>query len=109
MLGLGVEQPSVRTAHTIRPERLFEFVRLKQDGKTGQRALRSRRGSERTQRRPEVLFDFRCDRNAFPPQNGDEPIRSEEHTSELQSLMRNSSAVFCLKTNNHHPLTKTLE
>src|SRR3546814_1301712 len=23
------------------------------------------------------------------------PIRSEEHTSELQSLMRNSSAVFC--------------
>src|SRR3546814_659096 len=71
MLGLGVEQPSVRTAHTIRPERLFEFVRLKQDGKTGQRALRSRRGSERTQRRPEVLFDFRCDRNAFPPQNGD--------------------------------------
>src|SRR3546814_5830404 len=24
-------------------------------------------------------------------------IRSEEHTSELQSLMRNSSAVFCLK------------
>src|SRR3546814_10359496 len=25
-------------------------------------------------------------------------IRSEEHTSELQSLMRNSYAVFCLKT-----------
>src|SRR3546814_5489270 len=25
-------------------------------------------------------------------------MRSEEHTSELQSLMRNSSAVFCLKT-----------
>src|SRR3546814_3374640 len=32
--------------------------------------------------------------------------RSEEHTSELQSLMRNSYAVFCLKnkniTNSHH-------
>src|SRR3546814_10159774 len=27
--------------------------------------------------------------------------RSEEHTSELQSLMRNSSAVFCLKKNKH--------
>src|SRR3546814_5789770 len=26
------------------------------------------------------------------------PDRSEEHTSELQSLMRNSYAVFCLKT-----------
>src|SRR3546814_4565962 len=25
-----------------------------------------------------------------------EPVRSEEHTSELQSLMRISSAVFCL-------------
>src|SRR3546814_1753201 len=27
-------------------------------------------------------------------------LRSEEHTSELQSLMRISYAVFCLKTNN---------
>src|SRR3546814_2423832 len=28
-------------------------------------------------------------------------LRSEEHTSELQSLMRISSAVFCLKKKNH--------
>src|SRR3546814_10375805 len=28
--------------------------------------------------------------------------RSEEHTSELQSLMRNSYAVFCLKKTNTH-------
>src|SRR3546814_8811644 len=28
-------------------------------------------------------------------------IRSEEHTSELQSLMRISYAVFCLKKNSH--------
>src|SRR3546814_9742601 len=28
---------------------------------------------------------------------GGGPMRSEEHTSELQSLMRNSYAVFCLK------------
>src|SRR3546814_4445506 len=27
----------------------------------------------------------------------DDELRSEEHTSELQSLMRNSYAVFCLK------------
>src|SRR3546814_5488016 len=27
-------------------------------------------------------------------------LRSEEHTSELQSLMRTSSAVFCLKKKN---------
>src|SRR3546814_6674006 len=30
-------------------------------------------------------------------------VRSEEHTSELQSLMRISYAVFCLKKNNKNP------
>src|SRR3546814_2433302 len=30
------------------------------------------------------------------------PSRSEEHTSELQSLMRISYAVFCLKKKNKH-------
>src|SRR3546814_8234918 len=34
-----------------------------------------------------------------PGQPGDQ--RSEEHTSELQSLMRNSYAVFCLKKKNN--------
>src|SRR3546814_11101756 len=34
-----------------------------------------------------------------PPQNS-EANRSEEHTSELQSLMRISYAVFCLKKKN---------
>src|SRR3546814_8283943 len=29
-------------------------------------------------------------------------LRSEEHTSELQSLMRHSSAVVCLKKNNQN-------
>src|SRR3546814_3888612 len=32
--------------------------------------------------------------------------RSEEHTSELQSLMRISYAVFCLKKKNKTPVTK---
>src|SRR3546814_5506431 len=38
------------------------------------------------------------------------PNRSEEHTSELQSLMRISYAVFCLKkkNNNHTILDYTL-
>src|SRR3546814_5663935 len=40
----------------------------------------------------------------------DPEYRSEEHTSELPSLMRNSSAVSCLQTNrnhnyNHYPTT----
>src|SRR3546814_10468994 len=29
-------------------------------------------------------------------------VRSEEHTSELQSIMRTSYAVFCLTTKNKH-------
>src|SRR3546814_7548405 len=33
-----------------------------------------------------------------PTANAAAPTRSEEHTSELQSLMRISYAVFCLKT-----------
>src|SRR3546814_10051287 len=35
------------------------------------------------------------------------PRRSEEHTSELQSLMRISYAVFCLKKNTNHQITVT--
>src|SRR3546814_10275761 len=34
-----------------------------------------------------------------------ELVRSEEHTSELQSLMRISYAVFCLKKKTHVPHT----
>src|SRR3546814_2801548 len=33
-------------------------------------------------------------------------LRSEEHTSELQSLMRNSYAVFCLKKKQTQPQHK---
>src|SRR3546814_8414526 len=35
--------------------------------------------------------------------------RSEEHTSELQSLMRISYAVFCLKKNNTHYNDRPIE
>src|SRR3546814_10470050 len=36
--------------------------------------------------------------------NGCRSDRSEEHTSELQSLMRISYAVFCLKKTNHNSI-----
>src|SRR3546814_1496066 len=36
-------------------------------------------------------------RTVRPPGASIKPLRSEEHTSELQSLMRISYAVFCLK------------
>src|SRR3546814_5217626 len=44
-----------------------------------------------------VLKAFSCDLPQFL-------LRSEEHTSELQSLMRISYAVFCLKKKRHHAI-----
>src|SRR3546814_1041675 len=40
-----------------------------------------------------------------PAEFGDAAARSEEHTSELQSLMRISYAVFCLQKKNTTPTT----
>src|SRR3546814_6095897 len=45
-------------------------------------------------------------RRPWPPAQSPRPGRSEEHTSELQSLMRISYAVFCLKKNKNE-LTNT--
>src|SRR3546814_5505854 len=39
---------------------------------------------------------------AEPREDGSRRTRSEEHTSELQSLMRISYAVFCLKKKKHN-------
>src|SRR3546814_10921156 len=45
---------------------------------------------------------------AFPPvPNIKPPHRSDEHTYELQSIIRNSYAVFCLKTKTHETLKTT--
>src|SRR3546814_1726341 len=44
----------------------------------------------------------------LPGDSRDEVVRSEEHTSELQSLMRISYAVFCLKKKKRlHPQYNT--
>src|SRR3546814_1932869 len=51
-----------------------------------QRADRGRGGRTMVERAAELR-----------PEDLDELVRSEEHTSELQSLMRSSYAVFCLK------------
>src|SRR3546814_139927 len=44
-----------------------------------------------------------------PPGDQSGTVRSEEHTSELQSLMRISSAVFCLKKKKERDLERPLE
>src|SRR3546814_4869355 len=60
--------------------------------------------------------EYRCEQHITPaprPERGGEQRqqnenrrRSEEHTSELQSLMRNSYAVFCLKNKNTEEKTQ---
>src|SRR3546814_3824694 len=52
-------------------------------------------------------FGFGADDYVTKPFHRDELVaRSEEHTSELQSLMRNSYAVFCLKKTQKRKKTK---
>src|SRR3546814_1162510 len=57
------------------------------------RARRVQDSAHHRRRSPQRLLAEDC-RAAFQ--------RSEEHTSELQSLMRTSYAVFCLLKNIHH-------
>src|SRR3546814_10686504 len=67
----------------------------------GVRCLRRRGSILRAVRLDEVLRRLVLQRPV--PVGGPEDaldVRSEEHTSELQSLMRISYAVFCLKTKN---------
>src|SRR3546814_7670560 len=49
----------------------------------------------------EILAELGYDGGAIDAMRADGAIRSEEHTSELQSLMRTSYAVFCLKKKIH--------
>src|SRR3546814_6194819 len=44
-----------------------------------------------------TLWRYKRYKRIHPVRNPARPARSEEHTSELQSLMRTSYAVFCLK------------
>src|SRR3546814_8166992 len=61
-------------------------------------AARSRRfGLPSIRRSPKKLNGFMLDRGKLAAPSDDFFSRSEEHTSELQSLMRISYAVFCLK------------
>src|SRR3546814_7404428 len=52
------------------------------------------RGFESLPLRQPSLFELRL---AYASKRAEARLRSEEHTSELQSLMRFSYAVFCLK------------
>src|SRR3546814_10262704 len=66
---------------------------LRQQGRVGGRA-------------PLFIRNFRVEVRMAGLQGGKVRYRSEEHTSELQSLMRISYAVFCLKKKNHESINR---
>src|SRR3546814_4233727 len=74
------------------------FVTANRTSNAGRAMLCTEIDKRLTQKLAGVIFrkrnDWRADIAAL---RHAEAFRSEEHTSELQSLMRNSYAVFCLK------------
>src|SRR3546814_3716548 len=64
------------------------------EGELYRRDARKPRGTHRPHRPRDRVAGRQCRRIR---QGGERGFRSEEHTSELQSLMRISYAVFCLK------------
>src|SRR3546814_5618289 len=106
---LMLRQPP-RSTRTVT---LFPYTPLFRAGKNGPST-----SSGRTEREGGVSFDHlgnakkpvhrrrRIRQHIVPPPTAgqrvgiDDIVRSEEHTSELQSLMRNSYAVLCLKKKN---------
>src|SRR3546814_13040337 len=81
-----------RPPRSTRTDTLFPYTTLFRSGAADVGRLAGRR--HRPAQSPHLRHGAR------PGRPGD---RSEEHTSELQSLMRISYAVFCLKKKNKHP------
>src|SRR3546814_3413032 len=80
VLGLVVDEQRLRRRCAELPQALQEDRRI-------------RLGQPKLRRTEHAVVEQREQRRADRRQ----VVRSEEHTSELQSLMRNSYAVFCLK------------
>src|SRR3546814_1424128 len=88
-----------RPPRSTRTDTLFPYTTLVRSA-----AARRRRVRDGAAVRRAPVHARRPPRPARALGGGD---RSEEHTSELQSLMRNSYAVFCLKKKNIYTINKT--
>src|SRR3546814_9736255 len=111
-----------RPPKSTRTDTLFPYTTLCRSRRAGRgsgrraSSWRIRRGQQRVQvplhRQQQVAQfarrAFAAARRGTPVRALERPgVRSEEHTSELQSLMRISYAVFCLKQKKHN--TDTVE
>src|SRR3546814_945157 len=96
-----IRQPprSTRTAHSFPTRRSSDLVALQQPAaadRVAERAVEAARIFGRIGHDLDVDMAFTLQRVTDQAD-----ARSEEHTSELQSLMRISYAVFCLKQKNN--------
>src|SRR3546814_10695662 len=92
-----------RPPRPTRTDTLFPYTTLFRSWHCGRRACRPG-GAPRNLLSPLDRGDRQCLADLFDRKGARAtlygPQRSEEHTSELQSLMRISYAVFCLKKKN---------
>src|SRR3546814_3146188 len=88
-----------RPPRSTRTDTLFPYTTLFRSNKARRRSVSACMNDSPKNRTSPAVGRFRPTRwrsSVLLPQP-----RSEEHTSELQSLMRISYAVFCLKKKNH--------
>src|SRR3546814_2240666 len=93
--------PSTTLFRALCPEHGLYRLGCLCDGARRQRFHQAEGGLERggaSRRQGHLAVDRRLPVGL--PALSQQPLRSEEHTSELQSLMRTSYAVFCLKKKN---------
>src|SRR3546814_7517050 len=87
-----------RPPRSTRTDTLFPYTPLFRSGRIAQRTAKVEPAHHGRAVGSTADYDgFTSRRRAGTPSHHDRLERSEEHTSELQSLMRISYAVFCLK------------
>src|SRR3546814_1818596 len=103
-----------RPPRSTRTDTLFPYTTLFRSAVAGMDTSRDRASRCRALRRIDNSRMGNRRRVAWKPRQGigrklgaQWPRRSEEHTSELQSLMRISYAVFCLKKKNNNTRHRT--
>src|SRR3546814_3825873 len=90
-----------RPPRSTRTDTLFPYTTLFRSDRSGRARLPPRPAADAARSAGGGAMPARCsDRSRRSPKARAQ--RSEEHTSELQSLMRISYAVFCLKKKNKH-------
>src|SRR3546814_2634249 len=91
-----------RPPRSTRTDTLFPYTTLFRSGPADFRSSATHRRTHELRRPPGAERGRTVHAVLFPASNQSrQPDRSEEHTSELQSLMRTSYAVFCLKKKKH--------